>query len=75
MSDIFSPESTQKQIDALRDLPKERIQVGIVVDGKDVGVEGSASKDLGKPGGWFVAAQGTLSRTKKRIAAMLGWSG
>lgn len=75
MSDIFSPEATQKQLDALRELPKEQAKLGVVVDGNDIGVEGSVSKDVGKPGGWFVAAQGTLSRTTKRVAGMIGWSG
>ena len=71
--DIFSPEATKKEIDELHELPNERVQVGVVMYGREIGVEGSASKDIGKPGGWFVAAKGTLTRTKKRVAAMIGW--
>lgn len=71
----FSPESTQKHIDALSQLPTEHGQIGVVADGKNIALEGSVSKDIGKPGGFFVAAQGTLSRTTKRVAGMIGWTG
>jgi hypothetical protein len=76
MPDIFSHESTQKQIDALRELPPEQGGIGVVVKGTDVGVQGAVSKDLGKPGGWTFAAAGAWMRKQgASAAAWLNWSG
>lgn len=66
MPDIFSPQATQAQLDKLKDLPDNDAQAGIVVKpssgGLDVGVQGSISEDIGKPGGWVFIAEGSWMR-------------
>lgn len=76
MADIFDPESTQKQIDKLRELPPEEGGIGAVTDGKDVGIRGTFRKDLGKPGGWFTAGEGSfMKKAGASLAWWLGWKG
>jgi hypothetical protein len=73
---IFSDNSIKRDLEKLEDVPKEEANIGVVVEGGDVGVTGSVSKDLGKPGGWDVAAEGTwMRRTGAKLAALLRWKG
>jgi hypothetical protein len=78
MADLlkFSKEATQAQLDKLKDIPEREAQAGIVVkpsgSGIDVGVTGSISEDIGKPGGWFFLAEGSwMRKAGGSIAAML----
>lgn len=76
MSDLFTDNKIKESLEKLEDVPKNEAEIGVVVEGKDVGVTGSVSKDIGKPGGWDVAAQGTwMQRTGARLAALLRWRG
>ena len=73
---VFSKEATQAQLDKLKDLPEREAQAGVVVkpgaSGLDVGVTGSISEDIGKPGGWFFLAEGSwLRKAGGSFAAML----
>jgi hypothetical protein len=75
----LSPEcrrTAEAQLDKLKDLPDGESQAGIVVKpgagGIDVGVTGSISEDIGKPGGWFFLAEGSwMRKAGGSIAAML----
>lgn len=76
MPDIFSPEATQRQLEQLGEQPPEQGGIGVVVNGKDVGVQGAVNKDVGKPGGWFVLAEGSwMRRAGGSVAGWLGWKG
>jgi len=75
---IFDPDSTQKQLDKLRDLPPEEGGIGATFDGqtKDIGVRGRYHKDIGKPGGWFTVGEGSwMRRAGYSVAGWLGWRG
>jgi hypothetical protein len=72
----FSKEATQAQLDKLKDIPDDAAEVGAVVtpgmNGLDVGVKGSISQDLGKPGGWAFIAEGSwMKKAGGSVAAML----
>lgn len=76
MPSIFSKDATQAQLDKLKDLKDNDAAAGVVVkpgaDGLDVGVQGHVSQDIGKPGGWFVLAEGSwLKKAGGSFAAML----
>lgn len=72
----FSTNSIKQSLEKLEDIPKEEANVGVVVQGNDVGVTGSVSKDLGNPGGWEVAAEGTWMRwAGAKFAALFKWKG
>ena len=72
MSDRFSPEALRKTREGL---PPEQGGIGVVVTPDDLGVQGSASKQIGK--GWSVAATGQwMKQTKDRwVAGWLTWTG
>lgn len=72
MSNPFSSEILAEQ---LKKLPSNEANVGVVKEGKEVGVTGSVSKDIGKPGGWWFGAEGTWTKTKSKIAALFTWKG
>lgn len=73
---LFSDDAIKASLDKLDDVPKEEASIGVVVQCNDIGVTGSVSKDIGKPGGWDVAAEGTwMRRTGAKIAALLRWKG
>jgi hypothetical protein len=74
MADIFSNDATAAQLDKLKDLPPEQGGIGIAVENGDVGVQGAASKELGK--GWRLTAAGSWFVTKGyAAAAWVGWKG
>ena len=77
MSDIFGPEATKKHVKRLPDLPKEEVGIGLTATTSgDIGVEGHANKDIGKPGGWFVLAEGSwMRRAGGTVTGWLGWKG
>lgn len=55
---------------------RQEAELGVIVEGKDVGVTGNVTKDIGKPGGWAVAAEGSwMQKTGAKIAALLTWKG
>ena len=70
-----NPFSSDKLSDQLKKLPDNEANVGVVVEGKDIGITGSVSKDVGKPGGWWFGAEGTWTKTKAKLAALLTWKG
>ncbi len=74
MSDpIFSQEKLRKTI---QDLPPEQGGVGVVLQNGEVGVTGAVKTDVGKPGGWTLAATGQWIKSEGyRAAAWLGWTG
>lgn len=73
---IFDTESTQKQLDRLRELPPEEGGFGAVVEGDDVGVRGTWHKDIGKKGGWTFATAGSWMRKQKaRAEVWFNWKG
>lgn len=72
MSELFSQEKLAEQ---LKKLPENEANIGVVTEGKDIGITGSVSKDIGKPGGWWFGAEGTWVKAKSRIAAMFSWKG
>lgn len=77
MSELFSPEATAAQLKKLPDLPPEEGGVGVVAtsDG-DVGIQGAVNKDIGKPGGWFVLAEGSwMRRAGGTVSGWVGWKG
>lgn len=71
--DLFSPDATagavKQQLDALDTLPENDGRIGVVVQGTDVGVQGQANVDIGKPGGWSFAAAGAWFRQQGASAA------
>lgn len=74
--DLFGDNAIKRYLDKLEDVPDEGAEVGVVVEGTDVGIKGSVSKDLGKAGGWDVAAEGSwMRRQGAKLAAMLRWRG
>lgn len=80
MPNIFSPANTAKAVqDAIEkpDLPKEEAGIGFTAtSGGDVGIAGHANKDLGKPGGWFLLAEGSWFRKAGgKVTTWLGWKG
>ena len=76
MPNPFSQDATQRELDKLSNLPPEQGGIGIVVQGADVGVQGAVAKDLGKPGGWTLAASGQWFKQQGyAAAAWLGWRG
>jgi len=77
MSDSpFGENSIKRNLDKLEDVPKEEASIGVVVEGGDIGVTASVSRDIGKPEGWEVAAEGTwMRKTGARLAALLKWKG
>ena len=71
MSDRFSPEALRKTREGL---PPEQGGIGVVVTPDDLGVQGSASKQIGK--GWTVQAVGSwMKDAGYSAAAWLGWKG
>lgn len=79
MSDIFNPKNTAKAVhDAIpTDLPSEDVGIGITATtAGDVGIHGRANKDIGKPGGWFVLAEGSwMRKAGGKVSGWLGWKG
>ena len=77
MSDIFSPEALGAQLQRVKDLPPEQVEVGgVATSAGDVGVQGSASADIGKPGGWTFGAEGSwMRRAGGSIAGLFRWTG
>ena len=78
MSKVFSfgdavkKAAHQTELETLKDLKDDEAQVGVVVKPGDIGVSGSISQDLGKPGGWgFVAAGEWMQKTRGSVRAML----
>jgi hypothetical protein len=74
--DIFSPNATQAQLDKLKEIKDGEGEIGAVVkpsaSGIDVGVTGHVSEDIGKPGGWFVLAEGSwMKKAGASFSAML----
>lgn len=62
-----------KELDTIQ---KEHAEVGVITKDGDIGVIGSVSRDIGKPGGWEVAAEGGwMKKTKAWAAAILTWKG
>jgi hypothetical protein len=75
MSD-FEEGLFEREMAKIKDLPREEANIGIAVEGKDVGVKGSVAKDIGKPGGWELEAQGSwMQRAGAKLAALLSWKG
>lgn len=73
MTSIFGPEATKAALDKL---PENEGGLGVQATKDDVGVVGAVNKDLGKPGGWFVAGEGAWWRKAGyTAAAWLGWKG
>lgn len=74
MSDpIFTPERLRQSIQKASP-PTESGGIGIVTEGKDVGIAGSVNKGLGK--GWSLTAAGSWFKDKGyQAAAWLGWRG
>jgi hypothetical protein len=78
MSDIFSPANTAKAVhDAIEkpDLPAEEVGIGFkATTSGDIGIQGHANKDVGKPGGWFFLAEGSwMRRAGGTVTGWLGW--
>ena len=72
----FSDNAIKRSLEKLEDVPREEANIGVVVEGSDVGITGSVSKDIGKAGGWEVAAEGTwMRRTGAKLAALFSWRG
>lgn len=73
---LFDENSIKRNLDKLEKVPENEANIGVVVQDGDVGVTGSVSKDIGKPGGWDVSAEGTwMRRTGAKLAALLRWRG
>lgn len=71
--ELFSQEALRKTI---QELPQEQGGIGVVVQPSDVGVVASVRKDVGKPGGWSVAATGQwFKEAGYKAAAWIGWTG
>lgn len=59
-------------IGKLKDLPKNELEIGGVVEGDDAGVEGRFQKQVGK--GTSIAVEGGwMKRTGYRVAGFFGW--
>lgn len=62
------------QLAKIEKLPTNEAQIGLVAEHGDVGAQGSVSVDVGKPGGWSVAAAGQWLKQKGyTVAALVGW--
>ena len=72
---IFSPASTQAQIEKLSNLPAEEGGIGVTATTSgDVGIVGSVHKDIGKPGGWFALGEGSwMRKAGGRFTGLLKW--
>lgn len=67
----FSPDALKQQVDKL---PANQAQLGVAVEGTDVGIQGSVSTPLGK--GWTVSAAGQWFKEKGyAAAAWFKWTG
>lgn len=71
---VFGDNVIKRYLDDLEDLPLEHADVGVVVKDGDVGITGSVNKDIGKPGGWKFAAEGSwMHKAGKSVKALLTW--
>lgn len=71
----FSDKNIRDSFKKLENLEENKAEIGIVVEDSDIGIAGSISKDIGKPGGWEVGAEGSwMRRTGAKLAALLKWS-
>lgn len=72
---IFSPDKTAKVVhDTIPEpvVPSDEVEIGAKVTSQgDVGIQGRANADIGKPGGWSVLAEGSWMR--KAGGAITGW--
>lgn len=76
MSELFSPEQLRTELKKLPELPAEQAGVGVVATSDDIGIRGEVNKDIGKPGGWFVMAEGSwMKRAGGSVAGWIGWKG
>lgn len=76
MPDIFTPEALDAQLKKLPDLPANEGGVGVVATKNDIGVKGQVNVDVGKPGGWFVLAEGSwMRRAGATVSGWVGWKG
>lgn len=75
MTGIFDAEATKKHVKQLPDLPPEEVGIGVTATtAGDIGIEGHANKDLGRPGGWFVLAEGSwMRKAGGTLTTWLGW--
>lgn len=74
---LFDREALAAQLKTVQDLPRDQAAVGVVAtaDG-DVGIKGSASKDIGAPGGWSFGAAGEwMRKAGGSVAGMFQWKG
>jgi hypothetical protein len=62
-------------IEKLEDLPRDQVQAGVAAKaGGDVGAFVEAQKDIGRPGGWTLAAAGEwMRRAGWSAAGVLRW--
>jgi hypothetical protein len=57
-------------------LPENEVTIGVVSENGDVGAQVEGQKDIGKPGGWTVAASAQwLKKTGYKAAALVRWRG
>ena len=69
----FSQEALRKTVESL---PSESGGIGVVVKPHDIGISGSVKTDVGRPGGWTLAATGEwFKQSGYKAAAWLGWTG
>lgn len=74
MSSPFSDQAISDAVKKLPDLPAEQVNLGIVADQGDIGVELEGSKTLGH--GVFVEGEAGWWKTKGyKVAAWIGWKG
>lgn len=72
----FRPEVLSSALKHAETVAPQTAEVGVVATHDDQGIVGSASIDLGKPGGWSFAAAGAWMRKQKgSIAALFKWQG
>jgi hypothetical protein len=57
-------------------LPENEVNIGVIAENGDVGGSIEGQKDIGKPGGWTVAASAKwLKKAGYSAAALLKWKG
>ena len=70
--DAVKKAAHQTELETLKDLPDNDAQIGVVVKPGDIGVSGSISEDIGKPGGWGFLAEGSwMHKAGGSVKAML----
>jgi hypothetical protein len=76
VSEIFSAQSTQAQLDKLqREIPAQQVSVGAVVENGDAGVIAQGNVAIGKSGAFVEGEASWMTRAGYRVAAMFGWKG